>query len=121
MGWKRRIRRIKGGASSSGATGATGAGTTTGATTGTAIVGGPAYTPSKTTSTGTAGGKTPQELEKEKEEQLRGIVQTYEPPSNIEESAKKDTQKSFRKLIFNSSLIGKGSPLKRFRKKLLGF
>lgn len=113
MGWKIRIKRNKGGSPSSGATSA---GTSTGATTGTAIVGGPAYTPSTGTSAGTAVGKTPQELEREREEQLKGIVQTYEPPSNMEESAKKDAQKSFRKLT-----IGEGSPLKRFRKKLLGF
>lgn len=112
MGWKKRIRLIKSGPSSS---------VTTEASTGTASAGDPAYTPSTGTSAGTAGGKTPQELEREKEEQLKEIVQTYEPPSNLEESAKKDTQKSFKKLIRNSSLIGNGSPLKKFRKKLLRF
>lgn len=114
MGWIKRINRIIGKSSSSGATSA-------GASTGTTNVGGPAYAPSTGTSTGTAGGKTPQELEREKEEQLRGIVQTYEPPSDIEESAKKDAPKSFRKSISNSLLFGSGSPLKKFRKKLLGF
>lgn len=113
MGWKIRFKRKKAGSPSSGATNA---GTTTGAPTSTPIVGGPAYAPSTGTSAGTAVGKTPHELEREREEQLRGIVQTYEPPSNIEETAKKDAQKSFRKLT-----IGEGSPLKKFRKKLLGF
>lgn len=120
MGWSRIIRKRRAAKAAAAATNAN-AGTPAGASTSTAIVGGPAYAPSKTTSAGTAVGKTPQELEREKEEQLKGIVQTYEPPSNIEESAKKDTQKSFRELIIDYSLIGNGSPLKRFRKKLLGF
>ena len=120
MGWSRIIQKRRAAKAASSKTSAS-AGTSAVASTGTSIVGGPAYAPSTVTRAGTAVGKTPLELEREKEEQLKGIVQTYEPNSNIEESAKKDTQKSFRELIIDSSLIGNGSPLKIFRKKLLGF
>ena len=120
MGWGFIIRRRRAKKAAASATNAS-AGTPASAPTSTAIVGGPAYAPSTGTKAGTAVNKTPHELEREREEQLKGIVQTYEPPSNIEESAKKDTQKSFRELIIDYSLIGSGSPLKRFRRKLLGF